>query len=194
MKYGDISLVLCISTRLRLVTIMSLLVKYLVIGERAKRERHSQVCSIENRDKCIYYIPPQLTVHFSMTRSVRYQPILHTLYYTLHTGHAYCLSYRFLNNVVITTVIEMVEMVEILDGRLGKRSVERVRYVINNLLHLVIVKYGDISLVLCFSTRLRLVTILALLVKYLVIFHADPCNKSYLLHTSPAHCTFFNDA
>ena len=134
-----------------------------------------------------------------MTRSVRYQPILHTLYYTLHTGHAYCLSYRFLNNVVIPTVIEMVEMVEILDGRLGKRSVERVRYVINNLLHLVIVKYGDISL--CISTRLRLVTILSLLVKYLVILvkylvilHADPCNKSYLLHTSPAHCTFFNDA
>ena len=68
--------------------------------------------------------PPPLTVHFSMTRSVRYQPILHTLYYTLHTEHAYCLSYRFLNNVIITTVIEMVEMVEILDGRLGKRSVE----------------------------------------------------------------------
>ena len=85
----------------------------------------------------------------------------------------------FFNNVVITTVIEMVEMVEILDGRLGQRSVERVRYVINNLLHLVIVKYGDISLVLCISTRLRLVTILSLLVKYLVILHADPCNKSY---------------
>ena len=117
----------------------------------------------------IYYIPPPLTVHFSMTRSVRYQPILHTLYYTLHTEHAYCFSYRFLNNVVITTVIEMVEMVEILDGRLGKHSVERVRYVINNLLHLVIVKYGDISLALCISTRLRLVTILSLLVKYLVI-------------------------
>ena len=115
-----------------------------------------------------------------MTRSVRYQPIFNTLYYTRHTGHAYCLSYRFLNNVVITTVIEMVEMVEILDGRLGKRSVERVRYVINNLLHLVIVKYGDISLVLCISTRLRLVTILSLLVKYLVILHADPCNKSYI--------------
>ena len=64
------------------------------------------------RDIYIYYIPPPLTVHFSMTRSVRYQPILHTLYYTLHTEHAYCLSYRFLNNVVI-------EMVEILDGRLG---------------------------------------------------------------------------
>ena len=125
------------------------------------------------------YIPPTLTVHFSMTRSVRYQPILHTLYYTLHTEHA--LSYRFLNNVVITTVIEMVEMVEILEGRLGKRSVERVRYVIKNLLHLVIVKYGDILLVLCcISTRLRLVTILSLLVKYLVIFHADPCNKSYI--------------
>ena len=115
-----------------------------------------------------------------MTRSVRYQPILHTLYYTLHTEHAYCLTYRFLNNAVITTVIEMVEMVEILDGRLGKRSVERVRYVINNLLHLVIVKYGDISLVLCISTRLRLVTILSQLVKYLVILHADPCNKSYI--------------
>ena len=74
----------------------------------------------------------------------------------------------------------MIEMVEILDERLGQRSVERVRYVINNLLHLVIVKYGDISLVLCIFTRLRLVTILSLLVKYLVIFHADPCNKSYI--------------
>ena len=115
-----------------------------------------------------------------MTRSVSYQPIFNTLYYTLHTGHAYCLSYRFFNNVVITTVIETVEMVEILDGRLGKRSVERVRYVINNLLHLVIVKYGDISLVLCISTCLRLVTILSLLVKYLVILHADSCNKSYI--------------
>ena len=40
-------------------------------------------------------------------------------------------------------------------------------------------KYGDISLVLCISTRLRLMTILSLLVKYLVILHADPCNKSY---------------
>ena len=59
----------------------------------------------------------------------------------------------------------MVEMVEILDGRLGKRSVERVRNVINNLLHLVIVKYGVISLVLCISTHLRLVTILSLLMK-----------------------------
>ena len=115
------------------------------------------------------YIPPPLTVHFSMTRSVKYQPILHTLYYTLHTEHAYCRSYRFFNNIVITTVIEMVEMVEmveILDGRLGKRSVERVRYVINNLLHLFIVKYGVISLILCISTRLRLVTILSLLSSY----------------------------
>ena len=56
-----------------------------------------------------------------------------------------------------------------------------VRYVINNLLHLVIVKYGVLSLVLCISTRLRLVTILMLLVKYLIIlFHAAPCNKSYV--------------
>ena len=74
----------------------------------------------------------------------------------------------------------MVEMVEILDGRVGKHSVERVRYVINNLLHLVIVKYGVISLVLCISTRLWLMTILTLLVKYLIILHADPCNKSHI--------------
>ena len=98
----------------------------------------------------------------------------------LHTEHAYCLSYRFFNNVVITTIIEVVEMVEILDGRLGNCSVELVRYVINNLLHLVIVKYGVISLLLCISTWLRLVTIMLLLVKYLVILHADPCNKSYI--------------
>ena len=128
-----------------------------------------------NKSYLLHTSPAHCT--FSMTFSVRYQPILHTLYYTLQTEHVYCLSYRFLNNVFITTVIEMVE---ILDGRLGKRSVERVRYVINNLLHLVIVKYGDISLVLCISTRLRLVTILSLLVKYLVILHADPCNKSYI--------------
>ena len=42
----------------------------------------------------IYYIPPPLTVHFPIMHTVRYQPILHT------------------------TVIKMVEMVEILDGRL----------------------------------------------------------------------------
>ena len=50
----------------------------------------------------------------------------------------------------------------------------------NNLLCLVIVKYGVFSLVLCISTRLRLVTILSLLVKYLIILHTDPCNKSYI--------------
>ena len=118
-----------------------------------------------------YYIPPPLTVHFPIMRSVRYQHIFNGLKFTLHRT-------RVLNNVVITTVIEMVEMVEVLDGRVGKLSVERVRYVINNLLHLVIVKYGFISLILCIFTRLRLVTILTLLVKYLVKFHADPCNKS----------------
>ena len=71
-------------------------------------------------------------------------------------------------------------MVEILDGRVGKHSVERVRYVINNLLHLVIVKYGVISLVLCICTRIQLMKILTLLLKYFVIFHADLCNKSYI--------------
>ena len=65
----------------------------------------------------------------------------------LHCAHV-------LNKVVLTTVIEMVE---ILDGRVGKHSVELVRYVINNLLHLVIVKYGVISLAVCICTRLRLV-------------------------------------
>ena len=116
---------------------------------------------------CLLHTSPAHCI--SMMRSMRYQPISHTLYYTLHTEHAHCLSYRFFNNVV-----------KILDGRLGKRSVERVRYVINNLLHLVVVVYGDISLVLCISTRLWLVTILSLLMKYLVIFHADPCNKSHM--------------
>ena len=36
------------------------------------------------------------------------------------------------------------------------------------------------ELVLCITTRLRLMSILTSLVKYLVIFHADPCNKSYI--------------
>ena len=119
--------------------------------------------------KKVYYIPPPLTVHFPMTRSVRYQPIFNGLKFMLHRALE-------LNNVVITTVIEMVEMVEILDGRVCNRSVERKVC----LLHLVIVKYGVISLVLCISTLLRLVTILTLLMKYFVIFHANLCNKSYI--------------
>ena len=166
-KYGDISLELCISIRLRLVTILSLLVKYLVI-------LHADPCN----KSYIYYIPLPLTVHFSMTRSVKYQPILHTLYYTLHTEHAYCLSYRFLNNVVITTVIALkwLKWLKYSTEDLVSVQLSELGMVINNLLHLVIVKYGDISLVLCISTRLRLVTILSLLVKYLVILHADPCN------------------
>ena len=72
----------------------------------------------------------------------------------------------------------MVEMVEILDGRLGKRSVERVRYVINNLLHLVIVTFHSYFVFHSPSAR---DTILSQLVKYLVILHADPCNKSYIM-------------
>ena len=52
------------------------------------------------------------------TSSVRYQPIFHTLYFMLHCAHV-------LNNVVLTTAIEMFEM---LDGRVGKHSVEQVRY------------------------------------------------------------------
>ena len=69
------------------------------------------MCSIKiSRD-------PPLTVHFPMTRSVKYQPIFNEFKFTLHRA-------RILNNVVITTVTEMVEMVEILDGRGGKHSVE----------------------------------------------------------------------
>ena len=67
-----------------------------------------------------------------------------------------------MHNVVLNTVIDMVE---ILDGRVGKHSVERVRYVINNLLHLVIVKYGVISLVVSVCTHIRIVKILMLLMK-----------------------------
>ena len=43
-----------------------------------------------------------------------------------------------------------------------------------------IVKYGVISLILCISIRLWLVTILTLLMKYLFIFHADSCDKIIL--------------
>ena len=113
---------------------------------------------IESSDIDIYiynYISSAFTVYFPITRSMIYQPIFHTLYFMLHCA-------RILNNVVLTTVIEMVE---ILDGRVGKRSFERVRYVIYNLLHLDIVKYGVISLVVCSCTRLRLVKILMLLMK-----------------------------
>ena len=113
----------------------------------------------------------------------------------------------------------MVEMVENLDGRLGKRSVERVRYVINNLLHLVSVKYGDISLYETGRSEMS------------PYFTMTKCNKLFIMHLKspvmqfpsvrlsllflraeykictyyiyniyiyyippPAHCTFFNDA
>ena len=60
------------------------------------------------------------------TCSMRYQPISHTLYITLHCT-------RVLSNVVLTTIIEMVE---ILDRKVGKHSVERVRYVIKQFITL----------------------------------------------------------
>ena len=76
------------------------------------------------------------------------------------------------NNVDISTVIEMVEMVERLDERAAKRSVERVRYVINNLIHLFIVKYEVLSLLLCHTVATGEISH--------HLFHADPCNKSYM--------------
>ena len=73
----------------------------------------------------------------------------------------------------------MVEMVEILNGRLDQHSVERVRYVINNIITL-----GHCEIWRHFTRTLYFhspaaVTILSLLMKYLVIFHVHPCNKSY---------------
>ena len=68
------------------------------------------------------HISPEISIEHSSVGLASLAQ-LHTLYYTLHTEHAYCFSYLFMNNVVITTVIEMVEMVEILNGRLGKRSI-----------------------------------------------------------------------
>ena len=56
-----------------------------------------------------YYIPYVLTEYFPIMRSVRYQPVIHTLYFMPHHTHV-------LHNVVRTTIIEMVE---ILDGRVG---------------------------------------------------------------------------
>ena len=51
----------------------------------------------------IIYLPRSLYIFLLRTRSVGYQPIFHTLYFALHYAHV-------LNNVVLTTVIEMVEV------------------------------------------------------------------------------------
>ena len=82
---------------------------------------HHRVVVLSHVELCIiciysYYILYALTVYIPISRSVRYQPIFHTLllYFTLHCARA-------LNDVVLTTIIEMVE---ILDGRVGKCSVE----------------------------------------------------------------------
>ena len=71
----------------------------------------AQVCG-KCYDPIVYlnvYLLHTLCAHciFSYTHNVKYQPICHTLYFTLNRA---CI----LNNVVLTTVIEMVE---ILDGR-----------------------------------------------------------------------------
>ena len=108
------------------MTILSQLVKYLVIF-------HADPC---NKSYILYIRDSQLNrpESVSLASLARQsceisieQGSLRSPNYTLHIEHAYCLSYRFLSNEVITTVNEMVEMVEILDGRLGKRTVERVR-------------------------------------------------------------------
>ena len=100
-----------------------------------------------------------------MMRSVRYKLIFNGLKFMLH--HT-----RVLNNVVITTVKEMIEMVEILDVRVGKRLIERVWFVY--LLHLVIMKYGVISLYFHLPSARDNTDATR---EISVIFHADPCNK-----------------
>ena len=81
----------------------------------------------------------------------------------------------------------MVEMVEILDGRLGKHSVERVRLCNKQFITLGHCEIWSHFTRTLYFHCLQLVTILSLLVKYLVIFHADPCNKSYISRISIEH-------
>ena len=82
----------------------------------------------------------------------------------------------------------MVEMVEILNGRVCNLSVERVRYVIHQSLHLVIVKYGVISLVICISTRLQLVTILTVLLKYIRLITQVSVKYNEIFHEWRQYC------
>ena len=75
-------------------------------------------------------------------------------------------------------------MVEILDGIVGKRSVERIRYVINNLLHLVI---GHCEIWSHFTRTLYFHSPSArdntdASREYLVIFHADPRNMNRIAY------------
>ena len=57
-----------------------------------------------------------------------------------------------------------------MDGRVGKLSVERVRYVINNLLHLVIVKYIAYFTLLRVIGRMKRAPHWGVLSRYLVIY------------------------
>ena len=100
---------------------------------------------------------------------MRSQAIFHNLYFTLHCAH-------ILKNVVLTTVIEMDE---ILDGRVGKNSVEQesCNKQLITLSHCEIWSHFTGSLFLHSPLARK---ILRLLMKLLVILHADPCNKSYL--------------
>ena len=96
----------------------------------------------------IYYITSPLTIHFPITRTVRYQPIFHTLYFTLYCAWVLNTvpSLKWLKNCVE-------EFVNIQYG-INKQNIT-----------LVIVKYGVISLIVYICTRLCRVKILTLLVK-----------------------------
>ena len=87
---------------------------YYFITPHAQREQGKVIRAGVLMYIYIYNIPSPLTVHFPITHSVRYQPIFHNLYFMLHCAHVS-------NNIILTTIMEMVE---ILDGRVGKLSVE----------------------------------------------------------------------
>ena len=97
------------------------------------------------------YLLHTFPAHCPIMCSMRYQPISHTLYFTLHCAHV-------LNNVVLNTIIEMIK---ILNGRVGKHSVNKVC----NKQFITLSHCEVISLAVCICTRLRLVKILTLLVK-----------------------------
>ena len=91
---------------------------------------------------------------------------------------------RVLNNIVLTTVIEMVE---ILDGRVGKHSVERVRYVIKQFItlsHCEIWSHFTRSLYLHSPSAHENTDTTHEITRHI---HADPCNESYILRISIEH-------
>ena len=77
---------------MELISIGLLLIRKLhtfCVGASSPCDVNHFLVSMEFRDIYIYiyYIPPQLTVHFLMMRSVRYQPIFNGLKFMKFTLH-----------------------------------------------------------------------------------------------------------